>query len=244
MVQATFTKQKRALGQAAAWIERLRAQEVRLLRFDNAGATLEERKEAYVDFSPEEIASKVLGIVSTVVSEHGARQRANGQRRGAFEFRSVRAELTVPQLRALKEAHATLATLVQRLPRKNPKVVPNGTVDGRPAFFASPVEVREIETTVVPYEEKESTRIRTYDQRVEKVVGRTQRVEVDYGLDARVAQSLDELVADFGTSIQVAIDEANSGPAERDPVIDAVIEGVRSEFEALLPRIPTETRAR
>ncbi len=235
MVQATFTKQKRALGQAAAWIERLRAQEVRTVRFGVDGEKLEERRESYVDFAPEEIARSVLAIVVTVVGEHGARQRANGTRTGSFSFRSVQAKLTVPQLRALKEAHATLASLAQRIPRKNPKTIANGTVDGRPAFFEIPVEIKQIEMQVVPFEEKESTRVRTFEQRVERVIGRSQRVEIDYGIDPRRAMQLDELVVELGTAIQVAIDEANAGIAERDPLLESVADGIRREFEALLP---------
>lgn len=85
MVQTTFTKQKRDLAKALSWIEKIRAQEVRLLTYNAQEELQEEIRETYVDYSPEEITQKVLEIVKDVVSQHGSRQKANSQNTGQFE---------------------------------------------------------------------------------------------------------------------------------------------------------------
>ncbi|MFT3765918.1 MAG: hypothetical protein QM820_10425 [Minicystis sp.] len=244
MVQATFTRQKRELAKAATWIERLRAHEIRKVTFDAEGRKITETRETYVDYPPEEIARKVLGIVSEVVQQHGARQRANGKNTGRFSWRGVTADLTVPQLRALKEAHTTLAALAQKIPRQNPKVVHNTTVDGRPAFAGKVDEKFEDRVRYKPYEEDASTRVRTYEEHYREKVGATQQVEIDYGLPIRRAQQLEELVADLGTAIQVAIDEANGRGHEDDPVLTSVIGAICQVFdEALPPRTSTRDPA-
>ena len=63
MVQATFTRQKRELAKASAWMDKLRAQEVRRVTFDPQQRKLNEVRESYVEFPPEEIADQVLDIV-------------------------------------------------------------------------------------------------------------------------------------------------------------------------------------
>lgn len=235
MVQATFTRQKRELAKAAGWIDRLRAHEIRKIAFDAEGKKITETRETYVDYPPEEIARQVLEIVVDVVQQHGARQRANGKNTGRFAWHGVEAELTVPQLRALKEAHATLATLVQKLPRRNPKIVHNTMVDGRPAFAGKIEESFEDRVRYKPYEEDATTRVRTYEERYREKVGATQNVEIDYGLDVRRIQKLEEMVTDLGTSIQVAIDEANGRGYEDDPILSGVIDSIRKVFDEVLP---------
>jgi hypothetical protein len=243
MVQATFTRQKRELAKAAGWIERLRAHEIRNVTFDAEGKKLTETRETYVDYAPEEIARKVLGIVAEVVRQHGARQRANGKNTGRFSFRGVEADLSVPQLRALKEAHATLAALVQKLPRQNPKIVHNTTVDGRPAFADKLREDFEERTRYKPYEEDATTRVRTYEEQYREKVGAHQQVQVDYGLPVRQVQALEEMVTDLGTAVQVAIDEANGRGQEDDPELVRVIEAVCKVFDEALPPPPATPRA-
>lgn len=238
MVQSTFTRQKRELAKAAAWIERLRAHEIRKVTFDAEGRKITETRETYVDYPPEEIARKVLGIVTEVVIQHGARQRANGKNTGRFSWRGVEAELTVPQLRALKEAHATLAALVQKLPRTNPKVVHNATIEGRPAFAGKLEETFEERLRYKPYEEDATTRVRTYEEKYREKTGASQQVEIDYGLPIRVAQQLEEMVTDLGTAIQVAIDEANGRGHEDDPVLSSVIGAICKVLDAALPSDP------
>lgn len=235
MVQATFTRQKRELAKAASWIERLRAHEIRQVAFDAEGRKITETRETYVDFPPEDVAREVLGIVSEVVRQHGARQRANGKNTGHFSFRGVEADLTVPQLRALKEAHATLAALVQKLPRQNPRLVHNAVVDGRPAFASKVEEQFEERIRYKPYEEDASTRVRTYEERYREKVGASQRVEIDFGLDIRRVQKLETLVADLGTAVQVAIDEANGHGHEDDPLLSSVIASICQVFDDALP---------
>ncbi|MDC3958960.1 DUF7873 family protein [Polyangium jinanense] len=235
MVQATFTRQKRELAKAASWIERLRAHEIRKISFDAEGKKLTETRETYVDYPPEEVARQVLGIVVEVVRQHGARQRANGKNTGRFVWRGIEADLTVPQLRALKEAHATLATLVQKLPRRNPKVVHNTTVDGRPAFAGKMEETFEQRVRYKPYEEDATTRVRTYEEHYREKVGASQQVEIDYGLEVRRIQKLEEMVTDLGTAIQVAIDEANGRGHEDDPVLSKVIDSISKVFDDVLP---------
>ena len=235
MVQATFTRQKRELAKAASWIERLRAHEIRRITFDAEGKKLTETRETYVDYPPEEVAREVLGIVVEVVRQHGSRQRANGKNTGRFAWRGVTADLTVPQLRALREAHATLAALVHKLPRRNPKVVHNTTVDGRPAFAGKVEETVEERVRYKPYEEDATTRVRTYEERYRERTGATQQVEIDFGLEIRQIQRLEEMVTDLGTAIQFAIDEANGRGHEDDPILTGVIDAIRKTFEDALP---------
>lgn len=53
MVQTTFTKQKRELEKAISWIEKIRAQEVRLRNYNAQDELQDELRETYVDYSPE-----------------------------------------------------------------------------------------------------------------------------------------------------------------------------------------------
>ncbi|GAB1542632.1 hypothetical protein NUACC21_53060 [Scytonema sp. NUACC21] len=134
MVQTTFTKQKRELAKAISWIEKIRAQEVRHRNYNAQDELQDEIRETYVDYSPEEISLHVLEIVKDVVSQHGARQKANSSNTGNFEWYGISVELTVPQLRALQSAHSVLEELLRKLPRRNPKLIYNTTIDNRPAF--------------------------------------------------------------------------------------------------------------
>jgi hypothetical protein len=234
MVQTTFTKQKRELAKATALIQKLRAQEVRTVTTSPDGQVLNQVKETYVDFTPEEIFSKVLGIVTEVVSQHGSRQKANAKNTGKFRFGIVEADLTVPQLRALQEAHTIMSELVRQLPKQNSRLITNTVIDGRPAFAHLLQKVIETKTRNVPYEEKESTRIRTYQQSYEEHTHSTQKFEIDFGLSVKKLQKLEELVLDFGTSIQVAIDEANAKGHDRDPLVEDVIQKICGQFSAVL----------
>lgn len=238
MVQSTFTRQKRELAKAASWIEKLRAQEVRIVRFDAAGNKLTETRETYVDNAPEEVARKVIEIVAEVVQQHGARQQANGKNTGTFRWRSIDVQLSVPQLRALHEAYITLSTLVQRLPRRNPKVVHNSVIEGRPAFADKVLEDIEQRTRYVPFEEDTSTRVRSYEEHYREKTGASQRIEIDFGIEIKRLQALEEMVTDLGTSIQVAIDEANGKPHAEDPVLREVIRAICGELDAALPQTP------
>lgn len=234
MVQTTFTKQKRELAKATALIQKLRAQEVRTVTTSPEGQVLTQTKEAYVEFTPDEIFSKVLGILTEVVSQHGARQRANAKNTGKFRFGIVEADLTVPQLRAMQEAHSVLTELVRHLPKQNSKLIPNTTVDGRPAFAHMAQKHIETKTRTVPFEEKDSTRVRTYTESYELHTHTTQQVEIDFGLAPKKLQKLEELVLDLGTAIQVAIDEANAKGHERDPLVEEVIQKICGQFSAVL----------
>ena len=122
----------------------------------------EEIREAYVDHSPEEIAHKAIEIVREVVSQHAARQQANSVNRGTFAWSGISVELTVPQLRTLQSAHVIFSELVRKLPRRNPKLVYNVSIDNRPAFAHIKQKHEKIETRYTPYEEEASNRIRTY----------------------------------------------------------------------------------
>ena len=237
MIQTTFTKQKRELEKAVAWIGRIRAQEVLINTYDAEEKLIEQSKECYVDFAPEEIADKVVGIVNNVVSQHGARQKANAVNTGYFNWCGVNAELTVPQLRALQGAHAVLRELVQKLPRRNPKLMRNTEIDQRPAYEHVREEHKEEEITYVPFEEDSTTRVRTYEQRQYVIKQYTQKVEVDYGLDVKALTELEEKVEDLSTAIQVAIDEANAKGRDNDPVLDKVAHSISQVILAGLPKV-------
>ena len=175
-----------------------------------------------------------------MVRQHGARQRANGKNTGRFTFHGIEADLSVPQLRALKEAQATLAALAQKLPRQNPKVVHNATVDGRPAASRARWTTRSSRTGSVPtgFEEDATTRVRSYEEHYREKVGAHQQVQVDYGLPVRLTQALEEMVTDLGTAIQVAIDEANARGHEEDPELARVIGAICKVFDDMLPQPP------
>lgn len=232
MVQTTFTKQKRALIKARAWIGRLRAEEVRVVKRSADGAVLTTERTSYVDFTPEEVVSNVTSIVCDVVRQHGARQRANATNTGRFRWHGVVADLTVPQLRALQEANVVLGELCAKLPRKNPHLVANDILDGRPAFKHAPVVHEERRTRYVPFEDVNSTRVRTYEESYTEVVGSEQRIVVDFGLDARQLTAAREMVDDLGTAIQCAIDEANTRGRTEDPVLAGVVDAVCAALSA------------
>jgi hypothetical protein len=238
MVQTTFTKQKRELEKAMGWIEKIRAQEVRQCWYNERDELQEEIRETYVDYPPEEIARKVVEIVGDVVSQHGSRQRANSENRGTFDWRGIAVELTVPQLRALQSAHIVFNELVKKLPRRNPKLVHNTSIDSRPAFAHTKQKHEKTETRYVPYEEEVSNRVRTYEEKHQVITHYTQKVEIDYGLDIKQLTELAEMVDDLGTAIQIAIDEANTKGRSNDPVIDELIQRIG---EVLLSKIPLDT---
>ncbi|MBQ4079204.1 MAG: hypothetical protein IIU43_06675 [Thermoguttaceae bacterium] len=229
-VQTTFTKQKRELAKANELINQIRAQEKRLQRFTPDGKLQTEERESYLLATPQEIANKVLTIVVEVVSQHGARQVANSANKGKFAFMGIEAELTVPQLRALQDAAVTLRNLVDKLPMENKRYIPNEKIDGLPAFATPLVENKEKRSRVVPYEEKDSTRIRTYQEDYEEVVSQTREVTVDYGLPVAKITALREMVGDLDAAIQVAIDEANAKPHANDPVLNDVVAKVADAF--------------
>ena len=236
MVQTTFTKQKRELAKALSWIEKIRAQEVRNLYYNDQEELQQENRETYVDYTPEEITQKVLEIVKDVVSQHGARQKANSQNTGNFNWYGISVQLTVPQLRALQSAHAVLRELVLKLPRRNPKLMYNTTVENRPAFAHIKQKHEQTKTRYVPYEEDSTTRVRTYEEEYQVVTHYTQKVEIDYGLEIKLLNELNEVVDDLGTAIQLAIDEANTKGRENDPVVDDVIQRIA---EVLLAKLPS-----
>jgi hypothetical protein len=235
MVQTTFTKQKRELEKAIAWIEKIRAQEVRQRIYSNTDELQEEIRETYVDYPPEEIARKAIAIVSEVVSQHGSRQKANSENRGVFNWQGISVELTVPQLRALQSAHVVFNELVKKLPRRNPKLIHNTSIDGRPSFAHSKQKHERTEIRYVPYEEEASTRVRTYEEEHLVVTHYTQKVEIDYGLDIKQLTELAEMVDDLGTAIQIAIDEANTKGRSNDPIIDDLIGRISAILSQKLP---------
>jgi predicted house-cleaning noncanonical NTP pyrophosphatase (MazG superfamily) len=238
MVQTTFTKQKRELEKAMAWIEKIRAQEVRQRVYNAQDELQEEIRETYVDYPPEEIAQKVVEIVATVVSQHGARQKANADNRGTFSWCGIEVELTVPQLRALQSAHIVFNELVKKLPRRNPKLVHNTVIDRRPSFAHSKHKHEKTETRYLPYEETNSTKVRTYEEKYQVVTHYTQKVEIDYGLEIKQLNELNEMIDDLGTAIQIAIDEANTKGRENDVVIDELIARIG---QVLIQQLPTES---
>jgi hypothetical protein len=238
MVQTTFTKQKRELEKAIAWIEKIRAQEVRQRVYNDQDELQEEIRETYVDYPPEEIAGKVVEIVRTVVSQHGSRQKANADNRGTFNWSGIEVELTVPQLRALQSAHIVFNELVKKLPRRNPKLIHNTSINNRPTFAHSKQKHEKTETRYIPYEEGSSTKVRTYEEKYQVVSHYTQKVEIDYGLEIRQLTELTELVDDLGTAIQIAIDEANTKGRNNDPIIDDLITRIGEVLMQKLPTVP------
>jgi hypothetical protein len=238
MVQTTFTKQKRHLSMAGSWIDKIRAHEVRNVTYSPEEETLEEKRETYVDYPPEDIAVKVLEIVSDVVSQHGARQNANSRNKGNFDWQGIHAEMTVPQLRALQSAHGVVSDLVSKLPRRNPRLICNTTIDDRPAFAHVREKHEETRTRYVPYEEVSSTQVRTYEEQYKVITHYTQKFEIDYGIDVKIVDTLREMADELGTAIQVAIDEANTKGHENDPVVDEVIREIKDKFVAELPSSP------
>jgi hypothetical protein len=239
MVQTTFTRQKRELAKAVVWMEKLRAQEVRTVQYGPDGEKLNEVRETYVEFPPEEVTAKVLEIVAVVVAQHAGRQNANSRNTGHFAWSDVTADLTVPQLRTLQQAHCVLSDLVNKLPRRNPKLIPNTSVDGRPAFAHQLEEHFETKSRWVPYEEDKTTRVRSYEEQYQVLKSKSQVVEIDFGLEMRQVEKLRELVVDLGTAIQVAIDEANSRGHQPDPTMERVIADIRRVLLAQLqPVLP------
>ncbi|QSJ15324.1 hypothetical protein JYQ62_26225 [Nostoc sp. UHCC 0702] len=240
MVQTTFTKQKRELAKAISWIEKIRAQEVRHRNYNAQDELQDEIRETYVDYSPEEISLHVLEIVKDVVSQHGARQKANSNNTGNFNWYGISVELTVPQLRALQSAHTVLSELVRKLPRRNPKLIYNTTIDNRPAFAHVKQKHEEIQTRYVPYEEDSTTRVRTYEEQYKVISHYTQKVEIDYGLEVKLLNELGEMIDDLETAIQVAIDEANTKGRENDPIIEDVINRISQLIINKLPSSPNQ----
>ncbi|MCB9644937.1 MAG: hypothetical protein H6728_17835 [Myxococcales bacterium] len=240
MVQTTFTKQKRERAKAMAWLQKIRAMEIRERTCSPDGELLTEERSSYVDYRPEEIASEVLVIMEEVVRQHGARQQANSHNAGRFSWFGVEADLTVPQLRALREAHVAFAEMVRSLPRRNPRLIPNGVVDGLPAFFHRVVEHKERKVRYVPYEEDNSTRVRTYEEAFQETTHTTQRIEIDYGMDARLLQKLGDMVNELGTAIQIAIDEANTKGHREDPLLESVVVGICEALKKVYH--PTEAK--
>ena len=120
-----------------------------------------------------------------------------------------------------------LSELAAKLPRRNPKLVPNTAIDGRPAF-AHPVEEHfETKSRWVPFEEESSTRVRSYEEQYQVLKQKTQVVEIDFGLDITQVEKVKELVLDLGTAIQVAIDEADSKGHEPDPTMEKLIGNIK-----------------
>ncbi|MGO8744651.1 MAG: hypothetical protein ACLQNE_01555 [Thermoguttaceae bacterium] len=216
-------------------MEKLRAQEVRTVTFGPNDEIINEVRDAYVDHPPEEIANKVLDIVGEVVGQHAARQRANSRNTGRFSWQGVAIDLTVPQLRTLQEAYVVLTELVNKLPRRNPKLIPNTTVEGRPAFAHQKEEHFETKSRWVPFEEESTTRVRSYEENYQVLKHKSQVLEIDYGMDVQHLEKVKELVLDLGTAIQVAIDDANSKGHEPDPAMEGVIESIKRVILASLP---------
>lgn len=229
-VQTTFTKQKRELAKANALINEIRAQEVRVQRFDPEGKLQTEERTAFVDNAPEIIAAKVFDILQTVVDQHGARQQANSVNKGRFSFRGIQADFTVPQLRTLQDSLETLTALVNKLPIQNRKKIPNGEIDGHPAFLSPIEDHKSDKIRYLPYEEADTTRVRTYEERYEIVDYQTRTVEIDYGLTYQQKAALTDLVSDFGTAIQIAIDEANGLPQKDDKELNRVMHDILDLF--------------
>ncbi|MEL7266522.1 MAG: hypothetical protein AAFP69_17170, partial [Planctomycetota bacterium] len=228
-------RQKRQLAKAAALLDEIRSQEVRSVLRSPEGEIFEVTKKTYVDSPPEVIARKVLGIASEVVAQHGARQKANSANTGRFEWMGIDVELTVPQLRAPQDVHGVISEMIHRLPRRNPRCVPNQEIDGRPAFARKPSQQFETETKYVPYEEDNTTRVRTYAEEHRVLVATTQEIEIDFGIEVDVLNDLKEMVGDLKTAIQVAIDLANAKGHEADTVLEDVIGKITQQLQSQLP---------
>lgn len=128
--------------------------------------------------------------------------------------------------------------LVRKLPRRNPKLVYNVSIDNRPAFAHIKQKHEKIETRYTPYEEEASNRIRTYEEKYQVISHYTQKVEIDYGVEIKKLTELNELVDDLGTAIQIAIDEANTKGRSNDPLIDNLIQRIGS---VLLEKLPLDS---
>lgn len=235
MVQQTFTRQKHELAKAAALLEKIRAQEVRQVLCSSDGTVLEVTRDSYVDSPPEVIARQVIAIAERVVAQHGARQQANSRNTGRFAWYGIEADLTVPQLRALQDVCGLLYDLSNRLPRRNPRMVANTTVDNRPACARKPVQKFRRETVYKPYEEDSTTRVRTYETHLDILESTSQQVEIDFGLPIEVIDRLKELVSDLRIAVQVAIDDANAKGHQNDALLDNVIAGIRAKLESVIP---------
>jgi len=128
--------------------------------------------------------------------------------------------------------------LVRKLPRRNPKLVYNVSIDNRPAFAHIKQKHEKIETRYTPYEEEASNRIRTYEEKYQVISHYTQKVEIDYGVEIKKLTELNELVDELGTAIQIAIDEANTKGRSNDPLIDNLIQRIGS---VLLEKLPLDS---
>lgn len=124
------------------------------------------------------------------------------------------------------------------MPRRNPKLVYNVSIDNRPAFAHIKQKHEKIETRYTPYEEEASNRIRTYEEKYQVISHYTQKVEIDYGVEIKKLTELNELVDDLGTAIQIAIDEANTKGRSNDPLIDNLIQRIGS---VLLEKLPLDS---
>ncbi|MBQ3350709.1 MAG: hypothetical protein IJG38_09945 [Thermoguttaceae bacterium] len=235
-IQTTFTKQKRELAKAHELIQSIRAQEVRQIRYNAKGKMETVQRSAWLIDTPESLASQVFQIIREVVAQHGARQQANSVNKGRFEFEGIQADLTVPQCRALQDVLSTLTELVNKLPAENKSHVPNGEIDGRPAYIAPMENVTEDRVRYVPYEDKDSTRVRTYEEHYQEVVYKNQTAEIDYGFPVLVIKAMKELLSNLSTAIQVAIDEANAQPQKKDEELERVIGKITEVFEKQLQR--------
>ncbi len=235
-IQTTFTKQKRELAKAHELIQSIRAQEVRQIRYNAKGKMETVQRSAWLIDTPESLASQVFQIIREVVAQHGARQQANSVNKGRFEFEGIQADLTVPQCRALQDVLSTLTDLVNKLPAENKSHVPNGEIDGRPAYIAPMENVTEDRVRYVPYEDKDSTRVRTYEERYQEVIYKNQTAEIDYGFPVLVIKAMKELLSNLSTAIQVAIDEANAQPQKKDEELERVIGKITEVFEKQLQR--------
>lgn len=226
-VQTTFTRQKREAAKAGEQIAKLRAQETRQITFTLDGEVQSEIRESYIEIPPEKITASVLEIIGNIISMHAARQQANSRNKGRFSWQGIEVDLTVPQLRVLKEAHGVLQELAAKLPRRNPRHVPNTTVDGRPAFAHGMVDVFERRKKALPVQRQGSNVNETFYAEEDVVVNRVQTVEVDYGYPADVLDAFHELISDLETAIQIAIDEANARGHEADAEMEALYIGIR-----------------
>ena len=235
-IQTTFTKQKRQLAKAQELIQTIRAQEVRQIRYNAEGKVECTQRTSWLIDTPENLASQVFQILRDVVAQHGSRQQGNSVNKGRFEFAGIQADLTVPQCRALQDILSTLTSLVNKLPVENKSHVPNGEIDGRPAYITPMENVTEDHVRYVPYEDVNSTRVRTYEEHYQEVAYKNQTAEIDYGFPVLVIKAMKELLSDLSTAIQVAIDEANARPQKKDEELERVIDGITEVFEKQLKR--------